>query len=177
MSNQIHIFGIRHHGQGSAKRLQKALQALQPDCILLEAPQDAEKILEYVANPKLKPPVAMLLYQPTNFQKVSYLPFASFSPEWIAMKYGLAEDIPIRFMDLPMSMQYGVDAMERDELEELLKNQLKTEASLVRDPLSHLAQLAGYSDSERWWHTMFEQQDDQVVFETILEMIDRKSVM
>lgn len=171
MSDSIHIFGIRHHGQGSAKRLRKALKALQPDCILLEAPQDAEKILEYVANPKLKPPVAMLIYQPTNFHKVSYLPFASFSPEWVAMKYGLAQDIPIRFMDLPMSLQYGIEAMEQDPLKNLLKNQQQTEAYLVRDPLGYMATLAGYSDSERWWNTMFEQQEDQVVFETILEMM------
>ncbi|MEM8528359.1 MAG: DUF5682 family protein [Bacteroidota bacterium] len=171
MPNSPHIFGIRHHGQGSAKRLKKALKALEPDCILLEAPQDAEKILEYVAHPKLKPPVAMLLYQPTNLQKVSYLPFASFSPEWIAMKYGLDQEIPIRFMDLPMALQYGVEVMERDQLKELLKNQQQTEVHLVRDPLGYMAQLAGYSDGERWWNTMFEQQDDQVVFETILEMM------
>ncbi|MEN0047072.1 MAG: DUF5682 family protein [Bacteroidota bacterium] len=171
MSNSLHIFGIRHHGQGSAKRLRKALKVVKPDCILLEAPQDAEKILEYVAHSKLKPPVAMLLYQPNNFHKVSYLPFASFSPEWIAMKYGLAEEIPVRFMDLPMTLQYGVEAMERDQLKELLKNQQQTEAYLVRDPLGHMAELAGYSDSERWWNMMFEQQEDQVVFETILEMM------
>jgi len=171
MSNPIHIFGIRHHGQGSAKRLHKALQTLEPDCILLEAPQDAEKILDYVANPRMKTPVAMLIYQPANFQEVSYLPFASFSPEWITMKYGLLQDIPVRFMDLPMSLQYGIDEMERDELKELLKNQQQTEVQLVRDPLAHMASLAGYSDSERWWNTMFEQQDDQLVFETILEMM------
>ena len=32
----IHLFGIRHHGPGSAHSLLNALQQLQPDIILLE---------------------------------------------------------------------------------------------------------------------------------------------
>ena len=30
------VFGIRHHGPGSARSLQRALQALQPDTVLIE---------------------------------------------------------------------------------------------------------------------------------------------
>ena len=35
------LYGIRHHGSGSAKSLKKALQQQQPDCILIEGPADA----------------------------------------------------------------------------------------------------------------------------------------
>ena len=42
----------------------------------------------------------------------------------------------------------------------------------MRDPLKYLAQLAGYSDSERWWEATFEQNDhSQAVFEVILDMM------
>ena len=45
------VFGIRHHGAGSATSLRKALAELEPDCILIEGPPDAdEDFINYVAN-------------------------------------------------------------------------------------------------------------------------------
>lgn len=41
----IHLFGIRHHGPGSARSLCEALEALRPDAILIEGPPDAESVL------------------------------------------------------------------------------------------------------------------------------------
>ena len=34
------IFGIRHHGPGSARSLRAALEQLRPDAILVEGPPD-----------------------------------------------------------------------------------------------------------------------------------------
>ncbi|MEO0341517.1 MAG: DUF5682 family protein [Bacteroidota bacterium] len=98
----IQVFGIRHHGPGSTKRLLKALQGMQPDCLLVEAPYDGEKSFYKIDTEGLQPPVALLMYEPKDFQKASYLPFANFSPEWQAMKYALKKEIPIKAMDLPM---------------------------------------------------------------------------
>ncbi|MEM1325994.1 MAG: DUF5682 family protein [Bacteroidota bacterium] len=170
-TSSLHIFGIRHHGQGSAKRLQAALRQLQPDCIVIEAPQDAEKMIEYAAHPDMRTPLAICVYAPKDFQRVTYYPFASFSPEWLAIQYALTQDVEVRFMDLPMNMQYALDGLEYDRLKELLKSQQTTDQSIVRDPLGHLARLAGYEDSERWWDVTFEQASEQAVFETILEMM------
>ena len=47
----IHLFGIRHHGPGSARSVLSALTSLQPDIILLEGPVEAEAILPFAANP------------------------------------------------------------------------------------------------------------------------------
>ncbi|WP_170159778.1 DUF5682 family protein, partial [Calidithermus terrae] len=41
----VHIFGIRHHGPGSARSLKAALEALRPDCILVEGPPEADPLL------------------------------------------------------------------------------------------------------------------------------------
>ena len=35
MDSALHFFGIRHHGPGSARSLLKALEALQPDAVLI----------------------------------------------------------------------------------------------------------------------------------------------
>ena len=44
------IFGIRHHGPGSARSVLKALKELQPDLILVEGPPDAQDVLPLAAD-------------------------------------------------------------------------------------------------------------------------------
>ena len=39
-----HVFGVRHHGPGSARSLRRALDALQPDVVLVEGPPDADAV-------------------------------------------------------------------------------------------------------------------------------------
>ncbi|MCH2085219.1 MAG: DUF5682 family protein [Saprospiraceae bacterium] len=167
----FHIFGIRHHGPGSSKRLMKALADLQPDCILIEAPMDAEGVLKDAGHPDIVPPVALLIYNPKNFNQASYYPFARFSPEWQAIQYGLALGIPVRFMDLPMSMMHQIRESEKQQLKIDIPDPEALRAQ--RDPLGFMAQIAGYSDSERWWEITFEQEtEDTEVFEGILEMME-----
>ncbi|MFT4665131.1 MAG: hypothetical protein ACI9XB_002084, partial [Gammaproteobacteria bacterium] len=96
-----HLFGIRHHGPGSSRNLLKALEALQPDVLLVEGPADAEGLIPKLATPGLVPPVAFLLYNNKNIQQAAYFPFAVFSPEWQAIQWALKNEVPIRFMDLP----------------------------------------------------------------------------
>ena len=106
------VFGIRHHGPGSAKSLIKALNAFEPDIVLIEGPPDADNMIKHVANAGLKPPVALLIYNPKELHQASYFPFAEFSPEWQAMKYAHKMDIPVQFMDLPHEVVLGIKKQE-----------------------------------------------------------------
>src|SRR5215211_5163399 len=106
------IFGIRHHGPGSARSLRAALEQLRPDAILVEGPPDAAEVLPLLAQPDMRPPVALLIYAPDAPRRAVYYPFALFSPEWQALHYGLTNGIPVRFMDLPQAHQLGVGSQE-----------------------------------------------------------------
>lgn len=44
----VRLFGIRHHGPGCARSLLRALEAMQPDCLLIEGPPDGESVLPFV---------------------------------------------------------------------------------------------------------------------------------
>src|SRR4051794_27049592 len=90
------IFGIRHHGPGSARSLRRALEEMQPDAILVEGPPDAADVLPLLAHREMQPPVALLVYSPERTQDAVYYPFAVFSPEWQAIQYGLTHGIPVR---------------------------------------------------------------------------------
>ena len=174
----IHVFGIRHHGSGSARSLRQALEELQPDTILIEGPPDAEPLLQLVASPAMEPPVALLIYQPDKPQESVYYPFAVFSPEWQAIQYGLSNNIPVGFMDLPQTHRFALKA-NREELKEESPSPEETEKTdpnqlnlnqIPPDPLSLIAEAAGYSDGERWWEHMVETRTNRIdLFTAILE--------
>lgn len=101
----VHVFGIRHHGPGSARSLLRALEALAPDLVLVEGPPEADALIPLAAHAEMRPPVALLVYDPADPRRAVHYPFATFSPEWQAIRYALAREIPVRFCDLPMSHQ------------------------------------------------------------------------
>ncbi len=203
-ASKVHIFGVRHHGPGSARSLVHCFKELRPDCILIEGPPEANELVKYVTDPEMKPPVAMLLYAPENPRISVYYPFAVFSPEWQAMTYGAMYGIPVRFMDLPQTNWLALDqgrrakraeqsqklnedqseqlddGIVRDDLDsyteagsapggkgsqlvlnlqapvEVNEELEKLHEKIRRDPLNFLAEIAGYSDGERWWENLIE---------------------
>lgn len=149
------VFGIRHHGPGSARRLQAALDSYEPDILLVEGPPEGDKLLSYLGDPELQAPVAMLVYDPKAPQKASFYPFAEFSPEWIAMNYAHRNTVPLRFNDLSLSNFWP-------EPEPKLELELALEASVPRSdnnkihPLALIAEAAGYPNGEAWWDKVVE---------------------
>ena len=153
----VHVFGIRHHGPGSARSLQLALGQLQPSCVLIEGPPDADALIPLFETAAMQPPVALLLHEREHPTNALYYPFAAFSPELIAMRFALERGIAVRFMDLPVTHQLGLDAETKGE-----------PRGVLGDPLALIAEAAGYADSERWWeHMVEERQDGREIFEAI----------
>ena len=162
-----HIFGIRHHGPGSARTLRAALQTLDPDAILVEGPPDAERVLPLLVHAQMVPPVALLVYAPAALQRAAFFPFARFSPEWQALRFGLAHKRLVRFMDLPQSHALALEGAQKGPTEEKEKG-----AAPPADPLALLAEAAGFEDGEQWWEQMVElRQDSRDLFAAVLEMM------
>lgn len=155
----VHHFGIRHHGPGSARHLKQALEALKPDILLIEGPPEGEDMLQWVNHVDMKPPVALLAYVPDEPQRASFYPFTFFSPEWQAILYGLAHNIPIRFIDMPLAHKLAPKAEVDAEFEVEKRS---------RNPMDYLAEVAGYEDGEEWWEQHFElNQQPAEVFEAV----------
>ncbi|MCJ2064931.1 DUF5682 family protein [Methylobacterium sp. J-088] len=169
---EIRIFGIRHHGPGSAKSLRAALDGFAPDCLLIEGPPEAEPLLPLAADPGMRPPVALLVYRPDRPRACGFFPYADFSPEWVALRHGLAAGIPVRFIDLPQAVRLAdgfspepalpaepaSDAAEMDDAAAAAPETDRQDpvAAIRRDPLGELAQAAGQADGERWWDALVE---------------------
>ena len=151
---QAHLFGIRHHGPGSAALLQGALEALNPVCVLIEGPPEGDALIPYAALPGMKPPLAMLFYAADEAANAMFAPFAEFSPEWVAMRWALQAGREVRFIDWPAAVSLALLAEKRSAP----LNEIAVEGAQRRgDPLDVLAEAAGYGDGEAFWNGLIEQ--------------------
>ncbi|MDN5001684.1 DUF5682 family protein [Bradyrhizobium sp. GCM10027634] len=153
MAGDIHLFGIRHHGPGSARRLVEALDALRPVAMLIEGPADASDLLPMLADPDMVTPVALLTYAEDNPANASFFPFADYSPEYQAACWAARHGASLRFIDLPASDRLGASAS--DVAEEIAAR--SEEDPVSRDPIGALAAAAGYDDGESWWSDVIEE--------------------
>ena len=183
---RVEVFGIRHHGPGSARSLVVALEAYGPDCVLVEGPPDADALLRFVGEEDLVPPVALLAYAPEEPRVAAFWPFAGFSPEWQAIRWARRHDVEVAFCDLPASATLAprertlldeepdadgeADGEEPDAeadgpsaVDLLLGGPVPAGPDAEarrrlasRDPLAALAQAGGYDDAERWWEDVVE---------------------
>ena len=149
----IHLLGIRHHGPGSARAVQRALDALAPDVVVVELPAEAESVLRFVSDIALAPPVALLGYATDDPARAVFLPFAAFSPEWVALQWAAARGVPVRAFDLGLAQSLAWTDGELVAAEPPVRRRRRRRE---RDPLGELATAAGYDDAERWWEDVVE---------------------
>jgi hypothetical protein len=172
----IHVLGIRHHGPGSARNVKTFLEQTVPDIILVEGPPEGDELLRWSAHSELKPPVAILAYRPDEPHHAVFYPFAEFSPEWQAIRYGAHHNIAVRFMDLPLVYKFAVEpkqdqpAEKEDHISSYKFSNAEASSEMYRDPLRYLAEAAGFDDGERWWEAMFEHRiNHEGVFDAVHE--------
>jgi hypothetical protein len=147
----LHLLGIRHHGPGSARSVLTTLANVQPDVVLVELPADVEPVLRWIGEAGLVPPVALLGYVVAEPARAAFAPLASFSPEWQAIAWANANDVPVHAIDLPLAVT--------------LARPYEAPADLVSelappDPIRDLAAAAGDPDPERWWEDVIEHRGD-----------------
>lgn len=139
--DRLKIFGIRHHGPGSARSVRQGLEDFSPDVVLIEGPADADPLLALAASESMEPPVALLAYATGEPATAAFWPFAVFSPEWQALRWAASNGARVRFCDLPAAnvlAEKGIRAVSET------------------DPLAELAAAAGFDDTERWWDSVVE---------------------
>lgn len=144
---RLHLFGVRHHGPGSARAVIAALNEVNPDVVAIELPADTTGVLPWAATEDLVPPVAILGHVVGEPRRAAFIPFAEFSPEWQALRWARLNDRPVVAIDLPLtnSLAEGDDELDLD-------------GEAHPDPIALLAEAAGDPDPERWWDDVVEHQ-------------------
>ena len=166
----VAILGIRHHGPGSARSVRRALEQLAPVAVVIEGPPELDGVVALAGSDQMEPPVAGLVYDPSEPRKASFYPMASFSPEWVALRWAIEHGATVRFADLPAA-NFLADEPDADSSLDLgspdptpVDSDEPADGPVVgltreqmSDPLGALAAAAGYDDAERWWEDAIEQ--------------------
>jgi hypothetical protein len=126
----------------------QALDELRPDVVLIEGPPELDALITLAADPDLVPPVAGLVYAVDEPRRAAFYPFAVFSPEWVALRWALAQDVDVRFADLPAT-HFLADGGDDERAPRRRRGSRP-------DPITALASAAGYDDPERWWEDAIE---------------------
>jgi hypothetical protein len=154
---QHFVFGIRHHGPGSASALRGALEELDPDIVLVEGPPEGNEMIPWLNHPQMTLPAALLIYRPDKPQRAAYYPYTDFSPETQAMLYALRHKRPARFADLDQKYLMATEARP---------------SMPGQDPFQTLAKATGHRSYEEWWNLTIEQRrDSTAVFDAVLELM------
>ncbi|WP_063740915.1 MULTISPECIES: DUF5682 family protein [unclassified Streptomyces] len=106
------LLGVRHHGPGSARAVRAALEECAPRAVLIEGPPEADALVPLAARPEMRPPVALLAHAVDDPGRAAFWPLAAFSPEWVALRWALEHDVPVRFIDLPAAHTLAMPAGE-----------------------------------------------------------------
>lgn len=154
------LLGVRHHGPGSARAVRAALDTALPKAVLIEGPPEGDALLPLAADEQMRPPVALLAHAVDDPGRAAFWPLAAFSPEWVAIRWALGRDVPVRFIDLPAAHSLAM-ADSPDGSEDKGRGAEDTDAAEAVapppvDPIGVLAEAAGYDDPERWWEDVVE---------------------
>ena len=70
---RVRVFGIRHHGPGSARSVRQGLEEFSPDVVLIEGPSDADPLVMLVASDSMiaGPTMWLPAFRPSIFQSAA----------------------------------------------------------------------------------------------------------
>lgn len=153
--------GIRHLSPAAAVHLEAILDRVSPEAVVIESPAGCEAEMRHLVHPDTVPPVALLAFTSERPVRTFVLPFAVYSPEWVACRWAIANGRELVFMDLPADVFL---AFERDEVsiepEAAEEEDEATGDAPARSPLERLALAAGAPDLETFWERTFEHTTD-----------------
>src|SRR5207342_1523891 len=145
-----------------------ALDRIRPSLILVEGPEDASPLIDVLVDPETAPPVAILGYRTDGTPGSALWPFASYSPEYVALRWAKENGVEARFIDIPTGQSLAPehedgheheheaeDEAEHEHVDEHEHEEPRTSAS------DRAAEARGFRSFEEFWEASFEAPDYQ----------------
>ena len=139
------------------------LKRVKPSLVLVEGPEDASHLIDALVDPETRPPVAILGYRTDGTPGSSLWPFASYSPEYVALRWAKDNGAKARFIDLTTGQSLASHAREHEEAakKEGGEEAESEEAGEEKDEpppamRDRIAALRGFRSFEEFWEASFE---------------------
>jgi hypothetical protein len=167
------VFGVRHLSPAAAHHLHAVLDESRPTAVLVEGPADATPQIKHLVHKDTRPPLALLAYTRERPVRSIIYPLASYSPEWVALTWGIRNKVDTRFIDLPASVFLRLHEREpeKDDQGAVVPDDAvavqpapgrqasEDTLAYLDDPWEAIARLSGDPDHETWWERHFEHTD------------------
>jgi Family of unknown function (DUF5682) len=177
------VFGVRHLSPAAAFHLHAILDELKPTAVLVEGPADATDQLKHLIHKDTRPPLAILAYTMQRPVRSILYPLASYSPEWVALTWGLRNKAETRCIDLPAAVflemhhlppvdeeineqtqEDGQQQQPQPEVPSTRRPASEHTLAYLDDPWTAIARLSGDPDHETWWERHFEHTTDPISY-------------
>lgn len=164
---RVHLFPVRHHSPRTSHVLRRFLDDVKPKVVLVEGPSDAENCFDVLLDAETQPPVAILGYRTDGKPGSSLFPFASYSPEYVALHWAKTHSARAHFIDITIGQGLACDrglagleepASEEEEEEEDEAHEDEGTQADAPEPDLHqaTAEARGFRSFEEFWEASFE---------------------
>ncbi|GHV56278.1 hypothetical protein FACS1894182_02500 [Bacteroidia bacterium] len=153
MTGHYNIFGVRHLSPGASCHLLQYLEEKKPACILIEGPSDATALIPDIAGKGVEPPIALLAYTTELPIETVLYPFAGYSPEYQAIRWGIKRKSEVRFIDLPTDVMLKVRQKKQADTEDTAADDFYR---FQHEVYNQLARHYNEEDYESYWERNFE---------------------
>ncbi|WP_200176434.1 DUF5682 family protein [Ectothiorhodospira shaposhnikovii] len=162
----LRLVPIRHHSPRCARHLRAVMRTFRPTHVLIEGPAELNALMPALQHAQARPPLAAYLHATVTPHGAStsdetwrcrcYVPFASFSPEWVALREAGRQGCVARFIDQPYSARL-TEAGWLDHFATAPEPTLAEEpARQAPDVLAGLIAAGACRDFDEWWDRHFE---------------------
>ncbi len=114
------FFPIRHHSPACALHLARALAEIRPRALVLEMPADFAPLLPLLADPAIRTPVSIVSIAAGKGNErvpIGHWPLSATAPEWTALRFVQANEVPVFLADLPSGTRLADEAATDEEAE------------------------------------------------------------
>jgi hypothetical protein len=167
------IFGVRHLSPAAGHHIGELMKEMKPTAVLVEGPSDATDQVKHLIHKDTRPPIAILAYTKERPVRSILYPLAKYSPEWVALTWGIKNKAETRLIDLPAGIFLRMHEVKQEPVPEQGESEAKAEAetaakpapgkevsehtrAYLDDPYTEIAKISGDPDHETWWERHFE---------------------
>lgn len=147
--------GVKHHSPACAWHVDAWIREHRPAAVLIEAPEDANDVLPWLAHAETAAPLALLFAftdKAVETGRVRWMwPILAHDPEWVALRTGSELGIDVRLIDAPARAIHAAGGARPTRDRELGPE----------DYLEAAALRAGRPNFDALWESAFEHAPDE----------------
>jgi hypothetical protein len=146
----VAVFPVRHHSPRSSAAVRAFLDAVGPQVVLVEGPRDATPLLDVLLDAETEPPVAILGYRTDGTAASALWPFATYSPEYVALRWAREHSATSELIDIPVGQALAMSP------EPAATGAHTEEAGAGESFGEACARARGFRSFEEFWEASFE---------------------